>query len=143
MTQILDHGRWVRYQPDRLPPDMPPNALFARRISDGVDWYNYVRDENNFVADSVKFTATWQDIHNGYIIGLATRDPSMLFPAGALLREIIDYHGSDDLHLELGNRLYDPDTHRLRALPPPPPPFDFQRLEARLAAIEAKLGMQP
>jgi hypothetical protein len=143
MTQILDHGRWVRYQPDRLPQGMPPNALFARRESDGVDWYDYVRDENSFVADSVKFTATWQDIHNGYTIGLATRDPTMLFPAGALLREIIDYHGSDDLRLELGNRLYNPDTHTLHALPPPPPPFDFQGLEARVAAIEARLGMQP
>jgi hypothetical protein len=141
MTQIIDHGKWVRYQPNKLPPGMPPSALFARRIADGVDWYDYVRDENNFVTDSVKFTATWQDSHNGYIIGLATRDPSRLFPAGALLREIIDYHGGDDLHLALGNKLYDPDTQALRALPPPPPPFDFQGLEARVAAIEAKLGL--
>jgi hypothetical protein len=143
MTQIVDHGKWVRYQPDKLPPGMPPNALFARRESDGVDWYDYIRDEKNFAGDSVKFTVLWQDIHNGYIVNVASRDPSRLFPAGGLVREIIDYHGGDDLHLELRNKLYNPDTHTLHAPPPPPPPFDFEALEARVAAIEAKLGMQP
>ena len=139
MTQIIDHGKWVRYQPDKLSQGMPPNTLFARRISDGIDWYDYVRDEKSFAVDTVKFTALWQDIHNGYTIGAVTRDPTMLFPAGALLREIVDYHGGDDLRLELGNKLYNPDTQTLHALPPPPPPFDFEGLEARVAAIEAKL----
>jgi hypothetical protein len=139
MTQILDHGKWVRYQPDRLPQGMPPNTLFARRESDGVDWYDYVRDENSFTVDSVKFTATRQDSHNGYTVGLATRDPTRLFPAGALLREIVDYRGGDDLQLEIGNKLYNPDTQTLHEPPPPPPPFDFEGLEARVAAIEAKL----
>jgi hypothetical protein len=143
MTQIIDHGKWVRYQPDKLPQGMPPNTLFARREGDGVDWYDYSRDGNSFAAGTVKFTAMWQDIHNGYTIGAATRDPTMLFPAGALLREIIDYHGGDDLHLALGNKLYNPDTHTLHDLPPPPPAFDFQGLEARVAALEARLGIAP
>jgi hypothetical protein len=141
MTQIVDHGTWMRYQPNKLPPLMPPNTLFARRESDGMDWYDYVRDENSFNADTVKFTALWQDAHGGYVVSAATRDPTMLFPAGALLREIIDYHGGNDLQLELGNKLYHPDTQTLHALPPPPPAFDFQGLEARVAAIEAKLGI--
>jgi len=143
MTQIIDHGKWVCYQPDKLPPGMPPNTLFARRVSDGVDWYDYSRDAKSFISDTVKFTALWQDIPGGYIISAATRDPTRLFPAGALLREIIDYHGSDDLHLELNNKLYNPDTHTLHNRPPPPPPFDFKGLEARVAAIEALLGITP
>jgi len=142
MTQIIDHGKWVRYQPDKLPQCMPPNTLFARRISDGVDWYDYSRDEKSFGADTVKFTVLWQDIHDGYIVASVSRDPSRLFPAGALLREIIDYRG-DDPQAELGNKLYNPDTHTLHDLPPPPPSFDFEGLEARVAAIEAKLGIEP
>ena len=139
MTQIIDHGKWVCYQPDQLPQGMPLNALFARRESDGVDWYDYIRDDKSFGADTVKFTVTWRDIHGGYVVNVATRDPSMLFPAGALLREIIDYHGGEP-QAELGGRLFNPDTHTLHDLPPSPPPFDFQALEARIAALEAKLG---
>ena len=93
MTQIVDHGKWVLYQPDTLPEHAPLSALFARRESDGVDWYVYSRDSKNFSPDTVKFTVMWQDTHNGFIIGAATRDPTRLFPAGQLLREIIDYHG--------------------------------------------------
>jgi hypothetical protein len=141
MTQIVDHGRWALYQPDTLPEQAPSGALFARRESDGVDWYDYVRSGVNFGPDTVKFTALWQDIHNGYVVGAATRDVTRLFPAEQLVREIIDYHGGDP-QAELGNRLYDPDTHRLRAPPIlPPPDLDFRRLEARVAAIEAKLGL--
>ena len=140
MTQIIDHGKWERYQPDKIPQGMPPNVLFARRISDGVDWYDYSRDSKNFSPDTVKFTALWQDVHNGYTIDAATRDPTRLFPAGALLREIVDYHGGSDPQLELGARLYDPDSNKLRDRPTPQPAFDFLGLEARVAALEAKLG---
>lgn len=143
MTQVLDHGKWVLYQPDTRPEHAPSNALFARRESDGVDWYAYSRDPNNFTADTVKFTAMWQDSRSGFVIGAATFDATALFPAGALLREIIDYHGGSDPQLELGARLYDPDTNKLHNRPPPPPALDLRALEARVAAIEAKLGITP
>lgn len=140
MTQIVDHGKWVLYQPDTFPPHAPYGALFARRESDGVDWYVYSRDSKNFFGpDTVKFTAMWQDIHSGFVIGAATRDVTRLFPAGQLLREIIDYHGGDDPQAELGQKLFDPDSRTLHALPPLPRAPD--PLEARVAAIEAKLGI--
>jgi hypothetical protein len=143
MTQIIDHGKWVPYKPDQLPPTAPPAALFCRRESDGVDWYDYVNAGTNFSAEGVKFTAFWQDAYNGFTVGAATRDPTRLFPAGMLVREIIDYHGGDP-QIELGERLYHPDTNTLHDRPPPPQlNFDFQELEARVAAIEAKLGMRP
>jgi hypothetical protein len=143
MTQIVDHGKWVLYQPDRLPEYAPPNTLFARRESDGVDWYEYVKAGANFDPGTVKFTAWWQDTYNGYVVGAATRDPTRLFPADMLVREIIDYRGGDP-QAELGNKLYDLDTHKLRALPPPPPPdLSFDELVARVAAIEARLGITP
>ena len=142
MTQIVDHGKWALYQPDRLPEQAPPNALFARREGDGVDWYEYVRDSKNFSAEGVKFTAFWQDAYNGYTVGAATRDPTRLFPAGMLVREIVDYRGGDP-QAELGDKLYDPDTHRLHALPPLQLPDPLQPILDRLAAIEAKLGITP
>ena len=77
MTQIIDHGKWVPYQPDTLPPHAPPNALFARRESDGVDWYDYVRNPDSFTADGVKFTVMWHEAHAGWIVGAAVRDPTM------------------------------------------------------------------
>lgn len=138
MTQIIDHGKWQLYQPDTLPEHAPPTALFARRESDGVDWYVYSRDSKNFGPDTVKFTVMWQDIHNGFVVGAATRDTTRLFPAGGLLREIIDYHGGDP-QAELGQKLFDPDTCTLHDLPVPLPAVD--PLEARVAALEALLGV--
>ena len=116
-----------------------PHALFARRESDGVDWYEYSWDGKNFIADTVKFTVMWQDIHNGFVVGAATRDVSRLFPAGQRVGEIIDYHGGDDPQLELGNKLYNLDTRTLHALPLLP---QGPSLEARVAAIEARLGIE-
>jgi hypothetical protein len=142
MTQIIDHGKWVPYVPSEPPPYAPPGALFARRESDGVDWYDYVKAGSNFSVDGVKFTAWWQDAYNGFTVGAATRDPTRLFPAGMLVREIIDYRGGDP-QTELGSKLYDPDTHKLRALPVLQLKDPLQSILERLAAIEAKLGITP
>lgn len=137
MTQIIDHGKWVLYQPDTLPEHAPPGALFARRESDGVDWYDYSRDAKSFGPYTVKFTVLLQ---HGHVIGAATRDVTRLFPAGMLVRELTEFHGHDP-QAELELKRYDPDSNTLHDLPPPQPAFDAQGLEARLAAIEAKLGM--
>jgi len=82
MTQIIDHGKWVAYVPSEPPSYAPPGALFARRESDSVDWYDYVKAGTNFGLDTVKFTVWWQDAYNGYVVGAATRDETRLFPAG-------------------------------------------------------------
>lgn len=137
MTQVIDHGKWQLYQPDTLPEHAPPGVLFARRESDGMDWYVYSRDSKNFGIDTVKFTALWQDIHNSYVIGAATRDVTRLFPAGQLVRELTEFHGTDP-QAELGMKRYNHDTRTLHDLPKLLPVND---LEARLAAIEARLGM--
>jgi len=140
MTQIIDHGKWVAYVPSEPPSYAPPGALFARRESDSVDWYDYVKAGTNFGLDTVKFTVWWQDAYNGYVVGAATRDETRLFPAGMLVREIIDYQGGDP-QTELGQKLYDPHTHKLHPLPQLPNPL--QSLFDRIAAIEAKLGIAP
>lgn len=137
MTQIMSHGRWIPYRPDKLPEFMPSNTLFCRRESDLVDWYDYVRDDTNFTAGSVKFAARKQN--DSWIISVASHDASMLHPADQLVLEVIDYLGGDPSE-ELSGRLFDPDTNRLGDRPlilPLPDPL--QPVLDRLAAIEARL----
>ena len=116
MTQVIDHGKWQLYQPDRLPEDAPPSAMFARRESDGIDWYIYSRGPKNFGADTVKFTVMWNEVHDGFVVGAATTDVSKLFPAGQLVLELTEFHGKDP-QAELEVKRYDPDTHKLHDLP--------------------------
>ena len=103
---IIDHGKWVAYTPANIPVGAPPNTLFAKRESDGVDWYTYVR---NFSADTVKFMAAQRDYASGYVVGPAVRDATMLFPAGHIVGEIVDYVGGDPQE-EFRNKLFDPKT---------------------------------
>lgn len=135
----MSHGRWIAYKPETLPEFAPPNALFCRRETDSVDWYDYVKNPESFAADSVKFTAVKMDY--GWIIGAANRDATMLHPAGQLVLEVIDYKGADPQE-ELENRLFDPETLRLGDRPPLPVfPDPLQPILDRLARIEAKLGL--
>lgn len=137
----MSHGRWIPYRPDKLPEHAPFNALFAKRESDNVDWYDYVRDASNFTEGSVKFTARQTD--DGWIIGAAYHDATMLHPANQMVLEIIDYLGADPQE-ELGDRLFDPATLKLGDRPPIViPPDPLQPIRDRLAVIEAKLGITP
>lgn len=162
---IKDHGSWIKYKPETIPEKAPANAMFAKRESDGQDWYQYVHavevevnpftmgtvtpyNFENFEEASVKFVATYQEIHGAHIIGAATFDPTMLFPAGGLLAEIFDYTGSDP-QTDFGNKVYDPVAKTITEAPPiPPPPLEevldprlmaiLEEIIARLAALEAK-----
>ena len=134
MTQVIDHGKWLLYQPDRRPEDAPNHAMFARRESDGVDWYDYSRDSKSFGIDTVKFTVMWQDRYSGFVVGAATRDVTELFPAGQMVLELTEFHGNDP-QAELEVKRYDPDTHTLHDLPPCSQPFDLESLEARVTAV--------
>lgn len=139
MTQIMSHGRWIPYRPDKLPELVPSNTLFCHRESDLIDWYDYVRDENNFTAGSVKFMARKQD--DSWIISVASHDASMLHPADQWVMEVIDYHGGDPSE-ELAGRLFDPVALRLGDRPPIVAlPDPLQSVLDRLAVIEAKLGI--
>lgn len=143
MTQIMSHGKWTPYVPEKWPEWAPLGALFCRRESDGVDWYEYVRDEKSFTADSVKFTALQQD--DGWVIGAAVRDATRIYPVNQIVLEVIDYRGGDPQE-ELGGRLFDIDANRLLdrpQLPLPPDLILFSEIWDRLAVIEARLGITP
>ena len=57
---IIDHGTWVAYRPAKHPEGAPGNAIFARRESDGLDWYEYCRAEH-FKKGSLKLTVRLED----------------------------------------------------------------------------------
>jgi len=130
----IHHGKWLRYTPERLPEHAPPLTMFARRESDGVDWYEYInphlepltsklRDQpakSNFAKDSVKFAAFMTDLPDGtqrYVVGPAVHDENRIWPAGHIVVEIPDYAGSDPQE-ELRNKVYDPDTETFTDQPP-------------------------
>ena len=114
---VIDHGKWLPYTPDVLPKHAPSHALFAKRESDGVDWYDYVNSGENFDVDNVKFMAVLRDYAGGHVVGPAVYDPTLLFPANHLVGEITDYAGSDP-QKDFGGKIYNPEDGSFSDPPP-------------------------
>lgn len=134
---IKDHGRWAAYRPDPRPEGLPASVLFARRESDGKDWYEYIREEGAFQEGSIKLT-----VFDGDVVGAAVFEADRLWPGyGQRVLEIIGITSADP-QKEFGNKLYDQVTSSF-AEPPPPPaaspqgPTTAELLE-RIKALEAK-----
>lgn len=103
--KIKSHGEWVRYIPSSIPKEgVPDGVIWARRKSDDKDWYEYVRNKQNFGIKTVKFMAGPQS--DGLIVGNAVFDQTMLFPAGCWVFEITDYVGTDP-YGDFGNKIFD------------------------------------
>ncbi|WP_375408508.1 hypothetical protein [uncultured Methylobacterium sp.] len=82
---VLDHGLWELYRPEVVPDGYPEGAAFARRVSDGQDWYGYVYGEvGSFTDEGVKATVS----PDGRVQAIY-RNASCLFPAGHQLIEIL------------------------------------------------------
>lgn len=130
---IKDHGRWAAYTPEKLPEGAPPNAMFARRVSDGVDWYAYVKDPKSFQPASIKIT-----LHlGGNTVGAAVMDATMLFPGhDTRVLEVLGLMVNDPQAL-LGNKLYDEGSASF-VDPPEPPPSRLDALTQRIEALEGK-----
>jgi hypothetical protein len=123
--KIIDHGKWIPYKPakDAWPEGAPRHALFSKRESDGVDWYDYVKTA--FQADSVKIAFMFHDYEQQWIIGPAVIDPTMIFPPNHYVREILDFGSTDEDEIiaAFRNKAVDPDTTEIlghRYTPPPP-----------------------
>jgi hypothetical protein len=140
---IIDHGKWLPYKPAELPYGIPDTVLFARRESDGVDWYEYSRGGSNFRPDTVKFIAHHQPVVDRLVIGAAVRDVSMLFPANAVVCEITDYSGTDP-QKEFGQKIFDLTAKTISDWPKHPiqrknPMELVYELEDRIKVLEAKI----
>ncbi|MEH2525874.1 MULTISPECIES: hypothetical protein [unclassified Bradyrhizobium] len=127
---IINHGSWVRYVPDVWPEGLPPNIMFCKRESDGVDWYDFMQGDA-MAAGSIKAT-----VYNGKV-GAATRDITLLFPQAAVLLEITDDDVADPQAF-YGGLMYDPVANTLTVPPPIVPPFVSPK-QARLALLAAGL----
>ena len=133
----IDHGKWLAYTPVTLPAGAPANAMFTRRESDGVDWYDYVNDGGNFSPAYVKIAALYRDASGQYVVGPATYDATAMFPVGCIVHEVTDYTGNDP-QTDLGSKAFDPATGEFTD--PIIPPSERDSVAARLAALEAKQG---
>jgi hypothetical protein len=132
--EIKDHGVWHRYKPGTPPPGAPASAMFSRRASDGVDWYDYVRSGTNFAADSIKMTVV-----DG-VVGAANIDPTTLFPGDGTVLEVSGVT-VDNPQKAVGGKVYDAASKTFHDPPPPPTrPDPLAEILKRLEALEGKKG---
>lgn len=149
---MINHGKWIPYKPTKLPEGAPPHALFCKRESDGMDWYEYVNSGKNFAEDSVKLSALYQEFWKAWVIGPAVIDATMLHPANQIVREISDFGSTDEdvLIAAFRNKHIDPDTNEIRDPPilPPQPTIDetitelftrIRELRNRIEEIEKRM----
>ena len=105
--KIIDHGEWNLYKPTRRIMDAPSRTLFAKRKSDGKDWYEYVAS-NPFKKDTIKLNCRFQVINikleKGWVVMVCSRDPTTLFPDGSIILEL----GNSQEDLE--GKIYNPET---------------------------------
>lgn len=118
---IIDHGLFEIYVPNEAPEGvfMMPNMLFSRRVSDGLDWYQFSRDATNWTEGSAR--AITHSTTSGEIIQTANRDEHMLFPGNGRVIEIVGVDPeAADLHALLANKLCNLTTGEF--IDPPKPP---------------------
>lgn len=116
---IIDHGLWQIYTPDKLPELAPSGAMFARRVADGVDWYEFVRNPENWADGSVRAILLPTPV--GDVTLTATRDEHRLFPGDGRVIEIIGVAPDVvDLHELLANKLCNLTTGEFTDPPKPP-----------------------
>lgn len=85
------HGSWSRYSPETIPPERPVNTMFAKRDSDGVDWYDYIESGKNFTEGSAKLTLMTGAA--GLQVMAANTEAAFLFPQGCTVLEVIGFEG--------------------------------------------------
>jgi hypothetical protein len=137
MTTVTQHGFWERYEPapEDIPENFPPSALFLRRVTDHVDWYEFVRVGHGFEPDSLKATvgqivlgqqlgaiSTFIQRNAGkWIIQAVADEIDRLFPQNNLLIEIKDVDPNiGDPQAAFGQRVFDPDTNEIGDVLPAP-----------------------
>ncbi len=102
--KILYHGKWSVYKPASRNPNAPPNTVYARRESDGMDWYNFIHDNHPFKKGSVIVTLVNTDM--GLVIGAAVYEADRLFPDYGHIIEIEGYTGKNP-QKDFGNKFFD------------------------------------
>lgn len=135
MIDIVDHGEWEAYKPDNYPiKGLPSSILFARRISDGYDWYMFARKELT-AADTIKMTV--RKAEEGWVVLTTTHDVSEIFPADSRLIEV---RGATEAHETFRMNLVDLDKKQFLAPPSPEErPNMMKMILEELGVDEAKV----
>jgi len=139
---IKDHGDFVRYDPTEHPLKLH-KVQFCRRVSDGRDWYEILRELRG--TDTVKMTVI--DVDGDPVVMATSRDASMLFPAGCRLIEV---SGVIEDHESFRNKHFDGKAfHEKKPKPPLPTIIDIlieelgldaEKLRRKVDAARKKAG---
>ena len=147
MMGIKDHGFWTRYIPAVIESNVPRGALFLRRDSDGMDWYEHIHDpvddfgkpkkdedgneirNTSFGIKTVKVVVEvkGRDNTKQSVVRAAAVEADRLFPEGAQLLELLDEEREQDeaaLIEEFCNRYIDMETGKVGARVELPRPED-------------------
>jgi hypothetical protein len=164
---VKDHGFWTRYIPLVITANVPRGAIFLRRDSDGMDWYEYVHDpvddfgkpkkdehdneikNTNFEKTTVKAVVDVKGRDNTEqpIVRAAAVEVDRLFPDGGQLLELLDEKRDQNepaLIIEFCNRHIDMKTGKVGDVwQPPPPPENpvmvaLKEIMARLDKLEKR-----
>lgn len=121
---IIDRGEWEPYRPTEVPPGFPAAAMFCRRISDGVDWYEYLATGGELSADTVKMTGI--ETNGALVIQAVATEADRLFPQNCRLIEVAGLTETDPdaLFAAHHGRIYDPVSGEIGGpyVPPAPVP---------------------
>lgn len=102
MITIRNLGNWEMYRPEKPPADIPANVLFARRVQDQVDWYEFQR---TLTGNDVYMTVMEMEPTH-HVVQAATRDATALFPAHALLLSVQGIADSDPFEAYHGREYF-------------------------------------
>jgi len=120
---FIDHGDWVAYKPENHPLRQHVNGhklLFCKRVSDGVDWYDYRKEKRlDKPSHSVKVTLLHQynpliKDHEWVVMTTEKDEPEFVWPEATRLIEI-EFDGD---HEKLRQKRFD---FRKREFYDPPP----------------------
>lgn len=113
--KIKDLGTWTLYKPDVLPEfvnEVPPEYVvyFARRDTDGVDWYQFRSDPTSFTPGYLLATVSPDFFSsNGVVQGVYRGVENTPGPGGMRLIEIEDLTPDDPVpHKLYEQRVFDP-----------------------------------
>jgi len=130
--KIIDHGEWIACpKPENYPVKLPPNILFSKRVSDGVDWYIFQRRELHDAKGLFVITVPTED--GGLSVATTTHDVTALFPTGKMrLFEVLD---APEDHEKL--RMQRLDLKKKKFVPAPPP------APSMIEVLMEELGLDP
>lgn len=138
--EFIEHGRWETYQPTEPLPGkfgtIPLNALFFRRVGDGVDWYIYANTATNWQDGAAVATALpGMTEAQGYLVQAVTWTAREILPGEGIVFEITGI----PLGTEKPHKLFEGQIYRSASggsiTPMPPSPVE------RISAIQGKIQL--